>query len=55
MLRSRGFLIDEVRARFLPYSMRGSRLPIQRWLVRAYLQSPFKPMAGQMLVVARKP
>jgi SAM-dependent methyltransferase len=55
LLRSRGFLIDTVKPRFLPYSMRGSRLPIQRWLVRAYLQSPFKPMAGQMLVVARKP
>jgi cyclopropane fatty-acyl-phospholipid synthase-like methyltransferase len=55
LLRSRGFLIDAVKPRFLPYSMRGSRLPIQRWLVRAYLQSPFKPMAGQMLVVARKP
>lgn len=55
LLRSRGFLIDAVKPRFLPYSMRGSRLPVQRWLVRAYLQSPFKPMAGQMLVVARKP
>lgn len=55
LLRSRGFVIDDVKPRFLPYSMRGSRLPIQRWLVRAYLQSPFKPMAGQMLVVARKP
>lgn len=54
LLRSRGFVIDVVKPRFLPYSMRGTRLPIQRWLVRAYLQSPLKPMAGQMLVVARK-
>jgi SAM-dependent methyltransferase len=55
LLRSRGFLIDLVKPRFLPYSMQGRRLPIRPWLVRAYLQSPFKPRAGQMLVVARKP
>jgi SAM-dependent methyltransferase len=54
LLRSRGFAIEQVQPRFLPYSMRGSRLPIRRWLVQAYLQSPFKPLAGQMLVVARK-
>ena len=54
LLRSRGFAIDQVQPRFLPYSMRGSRLPIRRWLVQAYLHSPVKPMAGQMLVVARK-
>jgi hypothetical protein len=34
--------------------MRGSRLPITRWAVRAYLRSPFKPGAGQMLVIATK-
>lgn len=55
LLRSRGFVVDVVKPRFLPYSMRKTRLPIRRWLIRAYLQSPFKPMAGQMLVVARKP
>jgi cyclopropane fatty-acyl-phospholipid synthase-like methyltransferase len=54
MLRAEGFRVDEVRARFLPYSMRDSRLPIRPWLVRAYLASPFKPMAGQMLVVAHR-
>ena len=54
MLRSRGFVIEQVRPRFLPYTMRAARVPIRRWLVRAYLQSPVKPMAGQMLVVARK-
>jgi SAM-dependent methyltransferase len=55
LLRSRGFTIDEVRPRFLPYSMRGTRVPIRGWLVRAYLRSPLKPRAGQMLVVASKP
>jgi SAM-dependent methyltransferase len=54
LLRAHGFAIDEVRGRFLPYSLRDSRLPIRPWLVRAYLRSPIKPMAGQMLVVARK-
>ena len=54
MLRSRGFAVEQVSPRFLPYSMRGARVPIRRWLVRAYLHSPIKPMAGQMLVVARK-
>jgi cyclopropane fatty-acyl-phospholipid synthase-like methyltransferase len=54
MLRAQGFAVEDVRARFLPYSMRNSRLPIRSWLVRAYLSSPFKPLAGQMLVVARR-
>ena len=29
-----------------PYSMRESRLPVQPWLVRAYLRSPIRPLAG---------
>lgn len=54
LLRASGFTIDVVRPRFLPYSMRDSRLPIHPWLVRAYLASPYKPRAGQMLVVATR-
>lgn len=54
LLRAHGFRIDRVKPRFLPYSMRASRLPIHAWTVRAYLHSPIKPMAGQMLVVASK-
>ena len=54
LLRSRGFAIDAVEPRFLPYSMSSTRIPIRRWIVRAYLRSPIKPMAGQMLVVAHK-
>ena len=53
LLRAHGFRIEHVQARFLPYSMRNSRLPIRAWTVRAYLRSPIKPRAGQMLVVAR--
>jgi len=54
LLRAHGFDIERVAPRFLPYSMRGSRLPIRPWTVRAYLRSPIKPMAGQMLVIARR-
>ena len=54
LLRAQGFSIDLVQPRFMPYSMRGSRLPITPWLVRPYLRSPLKPMAGQMLIVATK-
>jgi SAM-dependent methyltransferase len=54
LLRSKGFRIETVKARFLPYSMREARVPITPWLVKAYLLSPIKPLAGQMLVVASK-
>jgi SAM-dependent methyltransferase len=40
--------------KFLPFSMRAG-LPPHPALVRAYLRSPWKPKAGQMLIVARKP
>lgn len=55
LLRSHGFLIERVEARFMPYSLCGTRLPVLPWLIRAYLHSPFKPMAGQMLVIGQKP
>jgi len=54
LLRAHGFAIDRVDPRFLPYSMRGTKLPIRPWTVRAYLWSPFRPMAGQMLVIAHR-
>jgi SAM-dependent methyltransferase len=54
LLAAHGFVIERVAAKFLPYSMQGSRVPPWPWLVRAYLRSPLKPLAGQMLVVARK-
>ena len=54
LLRSRGFRMLRVEPRFMPYSMRESRLPVTPWLVRAYLRSPIRPWAGQMLLVAQK-
>jgi SAM-dependent methyltransferase len=55
LLRAHGFVIEHVEARFLPYSMQGAGALVKPWLVRAYLRSPIRPRAGQMLVVARKP
>ena len=52
-LRSEGYTVDRVQARFLPLTVK-SRLPIHPSLIKLYLASPFKPMAGQMLVVARR-
>jgi ubiquinone/menaquinone biosynthesis C-methylase UbiE len=52
-LEAAAFQIEAVQPRFLPFSMK-SRLPKAGLLVRAYLQSPIRPMAAQMLVVARK-
>jgi SAM-dependent methyltransferase len=54
LLRAHGFRILEVRPRFLPYSMQSARVPITSFLVSAYLRSPVKPRAGQMLVVAAR-
>jgi ubiquinone/menaquinone biosynthesis C-methylase UbiE len=49
-----GWQVEHVAARFLPLSMR-SRGSSLSFLVPAYLRSPVKPLAGQMLVVARRP
>ena len=54
LLRSHGLAIEACQPRFLPYSMQGARMRIRPWLVRAYLRSPIRPWAGQMLVVGRK-
>lgn len=54
LMQVHGFHIERLQRKFLPYSLRGSRWPIRPWLIRAYLHSPFKPFAGQMLIVGRK-
>jgi SAM-dependent methyltransferase len=54
LLRAQNFRIERVEPRFTPYSLRGSRLPVRKWLIRLYLHSPIRPWAGQMLVVAQK-
>ena len=40
---------------FMPFSMKGSAIPITPWLIRLWLWSPIKPGAGQMLIVGRRP
>jgi SAM-dependent methyltransferase len=54
LLVAHGFAIDRVEARFLPLTMK-SRLSFGHRLVPLYLRLPYRPLAGQMLVVARRP
>ena len=52
LLASRGFDVETVVPRFLPFSFK-SRGPKWGFLVALYLRLPFRPLARQMLVVAR--
>jgi SAM-dependent methyltransferase len=53
-LKSLNWNIVHSEPRFVPFSMK-SRLPTAEWLVRFYLALPFRPLAGQFLVIAEKP
>ncbi len=50
-LRANGFDVLEISPRFLPLTVK-SRLPVSPWLIGAYLASPIKPLAKQMLIRA---
>jgi ubiquinone/menaquinone biosynthesis C-methylase UbiE len=52
-LKSQGWTIVHAEARFTPFTMK-SRLPSWEWLVRFYLSLPYRPFAGQFLVIAEK-
>jgi SAM-dependent methyltransferase len=52
-LLSQGWKIAHIEPRFTPFSMK-SRFPTAEWLVRLYLASPVRPLAGQFLVVAER-
>jgi ubiquinone/menaquinone biosynthesis C-methylase UbiE len=52
-LKAFGFQIERVSPRFLPFSMK-SKLPKVPWLIRLYLQLPYRPFAKQFLLVAYK-
>ena len=54
LLRSLGWSILRRERRFLPFTMK-SRLPVLGPLVSLYLALPYRPFAGQFLVVARAP
>src|SRR5204863_698963 len=53
-LISRGYRIVTMEKRFLPFSFE-SPLPKSYWLTKLYLASFWRPLAGQMLVVAQRP
>jgi SAM-dependent methyltransferase len=50
-LAASGFAVEHVEPRFLPLTMK-SRLSFGHALVPLYLRLPYRPLAGQMLVVA---
>lgn len=52
-LRSLGWRIVHCEPRFMPFTMK-SKLPTADWLIRLYLALPFRPLAGQFLVIAEK-
>ena len=51
-----GFSAERVVPRFLPYTIRNSRLPVTAGLVRLYLwfRPVWRVLGGQMLVVGRR-
>lgn len=55
-LEAEGFRIVRREARFLPFSLKSSPgwIPLLSFIVRCYLNSPWRPKAGQMLVIAEK-
>lgn len=52
-LKACGYKVEFIHPRFMPYSVKDSRLPIMSWLVKLWLISPFKP-GKQMLIHAIK-
>lgn len=54
LVTAAGLPVEHVEARFLPLTMK-SRLSFGHRLVPLYLRLPWRPLAGQMLVVAGRP
>jgi SAM-dependent methyltransferase len=55
LLEMAGLKIEEMQPRFLPVNMKSTlklNIPLIHLIVRLYLRSPWRPRAGQMLVVA---
>jgi SAM-dependent methyltransferase len=52
-LRASGYKVIHAEARFTPFSMK-SRMPVAEWLIQLYLSLPWRPFAGQFLIVAEK-
>ena len=54
LLQNYNFEIEKIEPKFLPATLK-ERLPRIPFLVKLYLLSPWRPKAGQMLAVAKKP
>lgn len=54
LVNARGLRVVHTEPRFLPLTMK-SRLSFGHRLVPLYLKLPYRPLAGQMLVVAERP
>jgi SAM-dependent methyltransferase len=54
LLAAHGFGVERVEARFVPLTVK-SRLSNGAALVPLYLKLPYRPLAGQMLVIAQRP
>jgi SAM-dependent methyltransferase len=50
-LAANGFAVTRCVPKFMPLTIK-SRFKVSPWLIRAYLASPVKPLAKQMLVIA---
>jgi len=53
LLVASGFHCEKVIGRFLPFSLKSSG-PKWAWVLRLYLALPWRPLAGQMYIVARR-
>ncbi len=56
LLEMVGMEIEAMHAKFLPVNMKSTlrlKIPFLSLVINAYMRSPIKPLAGQMLVVAR--
>ncbi len=51
LLEASGFRVIRNEPRFTPFTMK-SRWPKAEWMVDLYLRLPFRPLAGQFLVIA---
>lgn len=52
-LEANALKVIHIEPRFTPFSMK-SRLPTASWLVSLYLSLPYRPLAGQFLIVAER-
>src|SRR5262249_22188874 len=53
-LSALGWRVVHCEGRFTPFTMKSSRIPTGEWLVKLYLSLPWRPLAGQFLIVAER-